>query len=190
MSNKKREFLPYEEAKKVVNALGLKNDDDWRRWSCTERPLNIPSNPQRSYKNAGWNGLADWLGTAFLPFEEARKKVHALGLKTYDDWFRWSCTERSPDIPSKPWKIYKNSGWNGLADWLGKPLKERKYLPYEEARKKVHAVGLKGWDDWERWSRTERPSNIPSHPNRTYKNAGWNGINDWIEDERWADNLM
>ena len=36
-----REFLPYEEAKKVVNALGLKNQVDWRRWSRTERPPDI-----------------------------------------------------------------------------------------------------------------------------------------------------
>ena len=59
---KNRNFLPYEEAKKVVNALGLKNQDDWKRWSCTERPPDIPGNPWISYKNAGWNGFADWLG--------------------------------------------------------------------------------------------------------------------------------
>ena len=46
----------------MVNALGLKNQDDWKRWSCTERPPDIPGNPWMSYKNAGWNGFADWLG--------------------------------------------------------------------------------------------------------------------------------
>ena len=82
---KRSEFLPYEEAKKVVNALGLKSQDDWYRWSRTERPPDIPSNPSRTYKNAGWNGFADWLGKkkrpAFLPYEEAKKVVNALGLK-------------------------------------------------------------------------------------------------------------
>ena len=84
-------------------------------------------NPKRSlekYKNAGWNGLADWLGKkkrpVFLPYEEAKKVVNALGLKSQDDWKRWSRTERPPDIPSNPWTTYKNAGWNGLADWLGK----------------------------------------------------------------------
>ena len=56
------------------------------------------------YKNAGWNELADWLGkkkgSEFLPYEEAKKVVNALGLKTGIDWQRWSCTERPPDIPS------------------------------------------------------------------------------------------
>ena len=59
------------------------------------------------YKNAGWNGFADWLGkkkwSKFLPYEEAKKVVNALGLKKLDDWWRWSRTERPPDIPSNPW---------------------------------------------------------------------------------------
>ena len=86
-----RQFLPYEEAKKVVNALGLKSWDDWWRWSRTERPPDIPSDPSRTYKNKGWNGLADWIGKKkrpeFLPYEEeAKKVVNALGLKSQDDW--------------------------------------------------------------------------------------------------------
>ena len=75
-TKKNRKYLPYEEAKKVVNALGLKSRDDWERWSRTERPPDIPSDPRRTYKNAGWNGFADWLGkkrrsSVFLPYEEA-----------------------------------------------------------------------------------------------------------------------
>ena len=68
--------------------------------------------------------------------------------------------------------------------------KKREFLSYEEAKKVVNALGLKGKNDWKRWSRTKRPLNIPSHPEIIYKNAGWNGIIDFIEDERWAENLM
>eukprot|EP00944_MAST-04C_sp_MAST-4C-sp1_P003293 g3293.t1 len=181
---KNRRFLPYEEAKKVVNALGLKSRVDWRRWSRTERPPDIiPSHPEKIYKNAGWNGLADWLGkkkgSAFLPYEEAKKVVNALGLKSRDDWRRWSRMERPPDIPSHPQRSYKNAGWNGFADWLGKK-KGWAFLPYEEAKKVVNALGLKNQHDWWRWSRTERPPDIPSHPWSFYKNAGWNGLPDWL----------
>ena len=139
-TKKNRKYLPYEEAKKVVNALGLKSADDWRRWSRTERPPDIPSAPWISYKNAGWNGFADWLGkrkrSDFLPYEEAKKVVNALGLKGWNDWCRWARTERPPDIPSNPWETYKNAGWNGLADWLGKK-KRSEFLPYEDAKKVV-----------------------------------------------------
>ena len=121
--------------------------------------------PRLESIKTGWNGFADWLGkkkwSKFLPYEEAKKVVNALGLKNQDDWQRWSRTERPPDIPSNPWKIYKNAGWNGLADWLGKK-KRPVFLPYEEAKKVVNALGLKNEDDWERWSRTERPPDIPS----------------------------
>ena len=166
----------------MVNALGLKNRDDWRRWSRTERPPDIPSEPWKIYKNAGWNGFADWLGKKkrpefFCP-EEAEKVVNSLGLKGWDDWCRWSRTERPPEIPSAPWKIYKNAGWNGLADWLGKK-KRPEFLPYEEAKKVVNALGLKSRDDWKRWSCAERPPD-PSSPWRSYKNAGWNGLADWL----------
>ena len=116
-----RQFLPYEEAKKVVNALGLKSADDWQRWSSTERPPDIPSNPSRTYKYAGWNGMADWLGKkkGLLPYEEAKTVVNAQGLKSETDWKRWSRTERPPDIPSNPSRVYKNAGWNADANWLG-----------------------------------------------------------------------
>ena len=101
--NKRYAFLPYEE-EKVVNALGLKSRSDWKRWSRTERPPEIPSDPRVKYKDSGWNGYADWLGKnkrpAFLSYEEAKKVVNALGLKSRSDWRRWSCTERPPDIPS------------------------------------------------------------------------------------------
>ena len=103
--NKRPAFLPYEEAKKVVNALGLKSQDDWKRWSRTERPPDIPSTPIGRIKCR-----LEWIcglvrkekRPEFLPYEEAKKVVNALGLKNQDDWRRWSRTERPPDIPSNP----------------------------------------------------------------------------------------
>ena len=50
------------------------------------------------------------------------------------------------------WKIYKNAGWNGLAYWLGKK-KGSAFLPYEEAKKVVNAVGLV-----KRWSCNRQPN--------------------------------
>ena len=78
----KRRFLPYEEAKKVVNALGLKSVSDWERWSCTERPPDIPGCPWSFYKDTGWNGFADWLeeekSPVLLPDEEANKQIYVI----------------------------------------------------------------------------------------------------------------
>ena len=41
----------------------------------------------------------------FLPYEEAKKVVNALGLKSWNDWYRWSRMERPPEIPGNSWKI-------------------------------------------------------------------------------------
>ena len=115
---KRSAFLPYEEAKKVVNALGLKSLDDWYRWSRTERPPDIPS--PCDYKNRGWNGLriVRKKRQNFCLMKK-KKQVYVLGLKSTMIG-REVSNERPPEIPSNPQRSYKNAGWNGLADWLGK----------------------------------------------------------------------
>ena len=40
----------------------IKSQKDWNYFSKTTRPNNIPSNPQKIYKDCGWVSLKDWLG--------------------------------------------------------------------------------------------------------------------------------
>ena len=124
-------FLPFEDARRVVRALKLDGSRAWWYWSKHYRPDNIPSTPDITYRLQGWKGMKDWLGNegrkrrngigSFLPFEKAKQVVSALGLKNKHEWREWSRTKRPPEIPSTPQRTYKDSGWNGLADWLGKP---------------------------------------------------------------------
>ena len=73
----------------------------------------------------------DWLGSEdkrggsfskdFLSFEEAREYVRALGLKGMIELREWARSgERPYNIPSNPGRSYKDKGWIGLNDWLGK----------------------------------------------------------------------
>lgn len=55
-------FLPYEDAKLYVQGLGIKNQKEWNIFSKINKPNNIPSNPQKIYKDCGWVSLKDWLG--------------------------------------------------------------------------------------------------------------------------------
>src|SRR3990172_11008385 len=55
-----------------------------------------------------------------------------------------------------------------------------KYRPFEDAREFVRSLKLESADKWRKYSTTERPSNIPSHPDRQYKNIGWLNWNDWL----------
>jgi len=115
-------WRPFEEAREYVRTLGLKDTTEWNEFVKSNRlPSDIPRTPSSIYANSGWNGLSDWLGaTSWRPFEEARAFVRTLGLKDTAEWKEFLKSNQLPgDIPRTPSSVYANSGWNGLADWLG-----------------------------------------------------------------------
>jgi len=57
-----RHFRQFDEARTYVRTLGLKNDEEWRAFSKTSRPADIPAEPRVIYAGKGWKGLDDWLG--------------------------------------------------------------------------------------------------------------------------------
>ena len=60
-----RSFLA---AREFARSLGLGSGSDWRRFvegqisHLGDCPADIPATPQRTYRNDGWIGYADWLG--------------------------------------------------------------------------------------------------------------------------------
>lgn len=125
----KMQFKPFSEARKFVHSLNLKSSTEWSEYSKSQkRPKDIPGNPGKVYKNEGWKGYGDWLGTnsvanfnkQFYSFSKARTYVRKLGLQTLANWQVYSKTKRQSFIPSHPDQTYKNSGWKGWADFLGK----------------------------------------------------------------------
>lgn len=62
--------LSFEEAREFVRSLKLKNTYEWQSYikgeldSFEPMPDNIPKSPRTVYKNSGWMGMNDWLGTA------------------------------------------------------------------------------------------------------------------------------
>jgi hypothetical protein len=70
---KKRNWLPFQEAREKVRSLGLKSKIEYVNYSKSRRlPTDIPSDPDRVYRNNGWNDWQDFLGTTrqWLPFEK------------------------------------------------------------------------------------------------------------------------
>lgn len=62
-----REYWSFEEARAFVRARFLKNEDAWYAYCRSgEKPVTIPSNPHRTYKQE-WQSLGDWLGTGTKP---------------------------------------------------------------------------------------------------------------------------
>jgi superfamily II DNA or RNA helicase len=205
-----RQFLPFEEARAFVHKLELQGTSQWHSYcqgamtNKFPKPENIPSNPHRTYKNSGWAGIGDWLGTGtiathlrkYREFKLAREFAHQLGLKTQRDWSRYCNGEFShlpqipPDIPRTPRQVYIDDGWVSFGDWIGTAVKIRQFA---SARLYVQGLGLKSNKDWRAYCKGElsnfepKPTDIPSNPARRYKNTGWKDWGDWLGTGNVAD---
>ena len=111
-------FLPFDEALAVARGLKLRGSSEWNEWcKSSERLPTLPTAPQTTYKNKGWEGMGHWLGTSnargfhgikgarvFLPFEDALVYARDLKLKGSAEWNEWCKTQQRPhNIPAAPY---------------------------------------------------------------------------------------
>ena len=59
---RKSNWLKYEDSKKIVTKLGLKNRSEWIAYRKINKLKNIPIHPDQFYKNIGWTTWEYWLG--------------------------------------------------------------------------------------------------------------------------------
>ncbi len=191
-------WRPFQEAREWVRGLGLKNEKNWRIFSKSkDLPPDIPATPNSTYKNKGWSGMGDWLGTGRTfrghcrPFLKAREFARSLGLKNFMTWVTFCSNGNLPnDIPSAPQVAYRNSGWVSWGDWLGTGAissAKRQYLSFENARSFAKSLQLSNQKQWQAFARSgELPNDIPAVPNHVYRNDGWDGYGDWLGTENIA----
>src|SRR5262249_29547895 len=155
VSWRKRKYRSFEDARRFVRRLGLRNSKEWTRYVAGNlpgkaRPSDIPSKPGRVYRKNGWKGLGDWLGTGFVhasrrryrSFAAARRFAHSLRLHSESEWRLFLKGElprrprRPADIPADPRTRYRGTGWSSWPDWLGTVNKPRgtPYRSFAEAR--------------------------------------------------------
>ena len=125
----------------------------------------------------------------FRNFEDAKKFVLTLDLKTVKEWQEYCKLGTKPDnIPSIPNRTYKKE-WISWGDWLATgriATINFDYRTFKEARKFVQQLDLKRQKDWEEYRKSgKKPQDIPSNPHRTYKEE-WKGIGDWLGTGRIA----
>ena len=188
----KKQFRDFESAREFARSLNLKRNQEWFVYCKSgNKPDDIPANPNSTYKK-DWTGIGDWLGYGseihkiiYRDFESARKFVQSLNLKGEKEWLEYCKSGNKPDnIPFNPRGVFKNKGWKGTGNWLGTgnvAPKNMSHLPFNEARKFVQSLGLKGSKDWRMYSKSKkRPKDIPAAPDRTYKNEGWTTWGDFF----------
>jgi hypothetical protein len=191
--NGETSMLPFAAARAIVRKLKLKSNKEWLAWGKSgQRPSNIPGCPHQVYRDDGWISMPDWLGYEttraprgqMLSFTVARAIVRKLKLKGNKEWYAWSKSGQRPsNIPAGPRDTYRDDGWISYPDWLGYKGQARHedMLPFAVARAIVRKLKLKGQKEWLAWSKSgQRPSNIPSNPDRTYRDDGWISYPDWL----------
>ena len=124
--------------------------------------------------------------TKYKSFEEARRFVRNLKLKSEIEWDKYNYKilrrggARPKDIPVNPEQVYKELGWIDYADWLG-----IEYLEFEIARHFVKKVKFKNLDEWKRRYYLVFPDElkIPFYPDLVYEQKGWQGWDHWFGKE-------
>lgn len=207
-SKRRRQYRSFAEAREFVRSLGLGGQKDWFRYCRGDlpekntKPEDIPAHPREVYKNEGWIGFGDWVGTGvqkpsgiWRPFEEAREFARGLELKSSAEWQLYvagKLLDLPPcprDIPANPFKLhaYIVAGWSGFPDWLGYKRKRGvNFKSYEEAKAFVHKLGLGSYREWEAFCQGKyphkgtRPPDIPRSPEAYYRDKGWKDYKDWL----------
>ena len=176
-------------------AMWVKNVNQWRMYVRSgNKPDYIPNSPVTLYEKKGWVSMSDWLGYyRYMSFEEAREFVHKLNINSQIEWLIYCKTEKLPaNMPATPAYVYKDKGWIGIGDWIGKrgekrATRNREYLQFEQAKEFVHKLKLKDGTEWTNYCLSgKKPDDIPRSPHEVYKDKGWLGMGDWLGTGRIA----
>ena len=174
----------------MVKKLGAKSKTEWSSITKnTDFPIELPKSPSTYYKNRGWNGWGDWLGTntiapqnkKFMTFNNARIFIRSLNLKNIQE-FKDFCLPNN--IPNAPGVVYKDKGWLGWIDFLGNETRinpsRKDFYSFKTAKNKVCRMKIGSVNEWKKYclNKTKDPM-LPSHPERIYKDE-WKGWADFL----------
>lgn len=155
----KKEFVSYEEARRIVIDKGISSVDEYKR---SFKSLCLPSAPDRHYAGAGWTSWSDFFGKDgknFPSFKEAKRMVREMGIKTSMEYYS---SFKKLGLPSNPDKKYSNE-WISWADFLDKD--GIVFPSYKEAREIVIDKGISSMSEYKK---SYKSLSLPCNPNTVY----------------------
>jgi superfamily II DNA or RNA helicase len=191
-----REYLSYEDAKKVVVRYQFKNANDyWQACRSGIVPSDIPNTPHHVYKSQ-FEGYGEFLGTGakspknheYMSFIDAKQLMKKHKISSKSQFSEWSKTLRPTNFPSNPPKTYANL-WIGWPDFFETDnIKNREYYPFEKARRIVRLLKLTSMSkDWRKYTDSDSyDSKIPKWPDGVYNNKGWISWADFLGNDKLA----
>ena len=187
------DWLPFYIAREIIRKVGLKKVNEWYEYSRSEKlDPRIPRAPEVIYRNNGWNGIGDWIGTnkiadqfkEYLSFEEARNFMKENGILSYNEWKIFRKEKKIEKIPFKLERTY-------FANWQGsKHFFDTEIFSFDEAKRYIQKYNLKSSRDYfEFISNKNLNKKLPGVPYRVYKDCGWENWQDFLgyeEEKRGA----
>lgn len=193
-------YRSYRTASAFVRALGITTEPEWRAYcrgeihQQTPRPLEIPTNPNRSYRGRGWVSWGRFFGTnsvalydrTFRPFASARAYIRKLRLADTKAWRAWCAAGKRPaDIPGAPETYYADDGWTSWGDFLGNGNVHRGLVEYRslsETQALARALDVRSRAEFTRACRDGRlPHDVRVTVDRM---AGWRGWSSFLGTRR------
>ena len=206
----------YEEAKKFARSFNFKNQYEWSDYvrgkykKLPLLPVDIPRSVFSVYRDKGWKGWGDFLGTGnkasfrkkYIPYSEAREILKKVGIKTQKDFKKWMRGEfktkikfQNQNIPCYPDRTYKDKSWKGWGDFLGtKNIQSQKTQilqlthAFKLSQKIAKKYNLKTKEEWFKFfsykknKKILKENNIPTCPYSVYgdKFVKKGGLGKWL----------
>jgi superfamily II DNA or RNA helicase len=193
------QWRPFEQAREYIQSLGLESQKEWWKYIANEgdieRAIDIPSRPHTIYKDSGWCGYGDFLGSGriasqdikYMEFKDARKYARTFGFVKRSQWLEHLRLNNIPGMPKNPANTYKGKGWKDYSDFLGSDIVTNfnvKYISFIKARKYARSLKLQSRKQWfEHWAE-KKPKGIPRSASGIYKLDGWINWADWLGKEQ------
>jgi len=199
-------FISYTDAKNIIHQLNINSKTKWYEYIKNNKIENIPSDPNKFFKNNGWISWGDFLGTnrvqdnkiikVYLTYEEAKRWVsdNLNNITTQKKWKEITKENKIPIfIPNRPERYFsKNKSWISWGDFLGTKRianQNKIFISYNDAKKIIQKLNIKSQRHWIKIYHKEiKKYNIPSSPNYTYKD--WVSWGDFLGTGRIQDNKI
>ena len=189
------EIFSYVDAKNFIQKFNLKSSRDYFKFMKTEDSIiNLPTVPNRKYKNKGWVNWKEFLGydkeresyfgNKYVSYDEVQKIIKHHEISTKNEWDIYRKKNIEVLLPSHPERTYPKH-WRGWDEFLIEK-KSDSYISFEDARKIAQSMKFKNVKEFQDFSKTkDRPDKFPSNPYEVYRRTGeWKGWPDFLGKEK------
>ncbi len=183
----------------------MESSAEWRKFCKGEyhqlphKPTDIPVAVDSYYKNDGWSGFPDFLGSEYIyenkkhDLNTAKRLISELKISSMSEYnkFRKNGSRKDSKLFKTISAYTKDPKWKGLEDFLNTHTKNttkirESYLNYQGCKKVVQSLypSVSSYGDWQellkKYPRDVWPVEIPRDPKNAYNNKGWKGWADFL----------